>query len=376
MWVRGSAAFWALVLWTGASCAASRLAGGGGYLIASFPSRHEVNYARLPEPLTWRPLVHSGLFEPKALCIDVENSRLFVADPTSERVYWYQLEVLADGRLLTDGRQRIAAHSVIARGLAVDGIGSLYIAGRSVGVPPNLPPMEAVFKQDAIAIATGAFATGSGDTAALPPPPQLWTRMNTGASLALGATSSASSPELFEPSGLALGAFDLFWGNAARGPGTGAVVKASMAPPANRPEDALEALADNVEGVISLVLTPNDVFYGASGGIYGVSQRKAGLGCGAESALCPLVAATPHPTGMVWDGDGTIYVADHGSGGVLSFPSGSKSLHSMRRVGEAGGIFSLALYSGGSGIPSRAHAPLVPLVATLLVFAAALAGAV
>lgn len=378
MWVRGNAAFWALALWAGALRAAARLQGvsdaGGGYLIASFPGRQEVNYARLPEPLTWRPLVQGGIFEPQALCVDVQNSRLFVADPAAERVYWYQLEVLADGRLSTDGRQRIAAHSVTARGLAVDGVGSLYIAGRSVGQPPRIPPMEAVFKQDAIAIATGAFAAGIGDGTALPPPPQLWTRMNTGAPLTWGAKSSASSPELFEPSGLALGAFDLFWGNAVRGPGTGAVVKASVAPPANRPEDALEALADNVDGVSSLVLTPTDVFYGASGGVYGVSQRKANLGCGAENALCPLVIAAQYPTGMVWDGDGTIYVADHGSGSVLSFPSGSRSLHSARHAGEAAGIFGLAIYSGGPGgqpvgSQSGAHAPPVLPLATLLALA-------
>eukprot|EP00438_Fugacium_kawagutii_P027857 Skav222290 [mRNA] locus=scaffold4688:35848:38700:- [translate_table: standard] len=74
------------------------------YLIASFPKDFKINYARLPDP-TWRPLVVRNLTNPSVLAVDEQHKRLFVADQTANKIWWYQLQVVEPSKfLITDGQ--------------------------------------------------------------------------------------------------------------------------------------------------------------------------------------------------------------------------------------------------------------------------------
>merc|ERR1719356_843038 len=169
--------------------------------------------------------------------------------------------------------------------------------------------VRGILKQDAVKLATATA------TQALEPVP-LWTQANT------DPAGDGQSPQLFEPSGVRVDKFSIFWGNYLRGPGTGAVVRSSMAVPATGGQEEVQPLANNVPGtsvVTSLAVTPASVFYSVEGAnltggtIYGVSKGKAGIDCGGDGRLCPQIATLDAPTSMAWDGDATIYVASGGS---------------------------------------------------------------
>mmetsp|Transcript_23668 Transcript_23668/g.74410 ORF Transcript_23668/g.74410 Transcript_23668/m.74410 type:complete len:387 (-) Transcript_23668:184-1344(-) len=310
------------------------------YIIASFPRLRQVNYMRLPDT-TWRPLLPSdALLAPQAICIDRENRRLFVADPSAAAVYWYQLKVLSDKRLITDGWRRLASSSIAAFGLAIDSVGSLYISGRSRG----MVPIDGIFKQDAAILATGTSAA----------PRSLLTRANT----ALGP--NGTNPQLFEPSGLAVDSFNVYWANTARERHASSVMQASisddpvfMSPqatvqsssqaPGSTIHVSLRLLSDSVDSITSVALTEAGILYSARGGVYGVSLSKGDQGCGEERSRCPLVAAVDDPTSVLWDGDGTVYVADRGGGRICSFASGTLAQHPLEGVAEAQGIHGIAL---------------------------------
>lgn len=69
----------------------------------------------------------------------------------------------------------------------------------------------------------------------------------------------------------------------------------------------VRALADNIERVTALALTPTYVFYAGDGNVYGVSRHKASGTCGQNGELCPAVLVQDgeeiKPTAMLWDGD-------------------------------------------------------------------------
>jgi hypothetical protein len=333
------AALWALV-------AQLQFAGvaGNRYLIASFPTLHMVQYAKVDNP-TWLPLINGalGLTTPQALAVDHTNNRLFVYDAAQVCVLFYSLTVLADGRLVTDGHKSVAIGAMTVSGIAIDHVGSLYVSGRSMPMPP-LTPSYGIFKQDAVAIAT--IATG----VAAAPPRQIWSRTNT------ADTSTPDSPQLFEPTGIALDPFNVYWANRGRKSATGSVVKANREPPAVQPEKALHPMSDNVESVNCIVLTPLNVFYGAQGAVYAVPVAKSGGSCGGDGSQCPKVAVAGQldPTGMVWDGDGTIYVADNGRGGIYGLPSGSATAHELELVVAATGVHSIG-YLDSSPSAAQGH---------------------
>mmetsp|Transcript_115682 Transcript_115682/g.338363 ORF Transcript_115682/g.338363 Transcript_115682/m.338363 type:complete len:383 (-) Transcript_115682:22-1170(-) len=302
-----------------------------GYLIASFPGTRQVNYARLPD-CTWLPLVPStGITSPEALAVDAGNRRLFVADPSVGLVYWYHLEVLEDGRLITNGMQRLAASGVSAKGLAVDSVGTLYISGQGRGESCAY----GIFKQDAAAFA-----------AQLPPvPPAIWTPQN--------ANVSGVGVQLVMPGGIAVDPFHVYWGNAVREQNGSSVVQAASSSPnstllqaaaySNAIKASLRQMADNVDEVRGLTLTPQGVLYAAPTGVYGARLNNAGQGCGANSDNCPLIASMQDPTSLVWDGDGSVLVADRGAGRIFSFPSGTIQPHMLAKVVDAPGVFGLAM---------------------------------
>jgi len=123
----------------------------------------------------------------------------------------------------------------------------------------------------------------------------------------------------------------------------GSLVKAAVEPPDVQPELSVQPVADNSDEVRGVVLTPTSVFYTTGEGIFGVSKSKTGAAC--TQATCALVSnALVQPQGMVWDGDGTVYVAeaDIEKGGIYSFPAnGPLGSHHLAKYVDANGVYGL-----------------------------------
>jgi hypothetical protein len=295
------------------------------YLVLSIPKDKQVGYFQVPDTI-FRVLVQGGdqgPASPTAIAIDQENSRLFVSDVPTQKIWWYQLIVLPDGKLVTDGRQHVAVEGVESKWLAVDGVGNLYFSGKPLPPPPLPPVQEGIYKHDAIALATGVAINSK----------EIWARSNSG----------SPNPKVWAPTGLATDNFHLFWANGQNGKSHGSLVKAPATPPDVQPELSVKAIADNSEEVTSVVLTPTTVFYATKDGIYGVAKSKADAAC--TEANCALLSDTlKSPAGMVWDGDGTVYVAeaDHAKGGIYAFPSnGPLGSHHMAKYVDAAGVYDL-----------------------------------
>jgi hypothetical protein len=292
------------------------------YMIASFPELRMIQYVILPD-YVWRPLQNTGLSNPEYIVVDQERNRLYIADTVLLKIVWYQMLTLADKKLISDGRQHVAVGSIKARSLALDLDGNLWFAGESTPLPPT-PSTNAVWKQPLLAIQQ---ATTSGLPA---DPTPVWTR---------DQTQSTVSP-------IVLDAFNIFYGNDQAGTSQGTIVKASKEAPLTDPGSSLTRMADNFDTVYSLVVTPNAVFYGVDGAIYGLPKTKVDSSCGATGDLCQEVTtAVTKPTSMVWNGEGTVYVADNNAGAVYTFASGSVSPHALDKLIDASGVFSLAVYN-------------------------------
>jgi hypothetical protein len=294
------------------------------YLILSVPKDRQVGYFKVPETVFHLLIVggDQGPASPKAIAVDQENNRLFVADVPTQKIYWYQLIVLPDGKLVTDGRQHVAVESVEPKWLAVDGVGNLYFSGKMI-VPPPHQSQEGIYKHDAIALATGVAINSK----------ELWMKSNSG----------APNPRVWAPTGLATDNFHLFWANGVDGKVHGSLVKAAVEPPDVQPELSVQPVADNSDEVRGVVLTPTSVFYTTGDGIFGVSKSKVGAACAEQT--CALVSnALTSSQGMVWDGDGTVYVAeaDVEKGGIYSFPAnGPLGSHHLSKYMDAAGVYDL-----------------------------------
>lgn len=300
------------------------LAGDDGvtdYMISSFPELRCINYVRMPD-LVWRPLVNTGLGNPTSIVVDETRNRLYIADTAQAKIFWYQLIVLPGGQLVSDGRQHVAVQMMVPRQLTLDLEGNLWFSGKSAPVPPAVS-VDGIWKQSLMTIDQSS-STGKPIDAA-----QIWTSMNTGSTV----------------SSLVLDAFNIYYGNDLDGKTKGSIVKASKTVPLSNPSSGLSAMADNADTTYSVAVTPTALFYGADNAIYGVLKTKVGGACGATGDLCQLITdAVKKPTAMIWNGDGTVYVADNGGGAIYAFASGSVSPHALEKVLDAGEVYGLDIY--------------------------------
>lgn len=325
------------------------------YLLASFPKLGEVHFTRLPDA-TWKPLV-SGLKNPTALAVDEKNLRLFVADPATSKVFWFQYQVFPNGNLATDAVKRVAMKNVSASALTVDEVGNLYVAGRLL-VEGAAQTVNGIFKQPAVAIATG--------TSMLSQPARVWTKgdgswVESKLPGAAKASFVASSPAVSQPSALVVDPFFVYWGNSGSVPNASNAVARGLlrlTPPTAenalvaKPPDAPLALADNAQSVTGMTVTPAGIYYATQqeggGAIYGMASSQAPGSCVGDHSKCPLVAKVAGPTALAYDGESTVFVADSASGAVWSFASNVVAPHNLDRVADADGIQAIAIVSSGA----------------------------
>jgi hypothetical protein len=272
------------------------------YLVMTLPSLRQIAYVKLPDP-TLRVLVLSGLVAPKSLAVDNALYRLYVTDSAQQKVFWYQLSIVGD-KLIQNGVQHIALETVETNNIAVDGTGNMYFTGKQLLLPPNTPT-EGVWRNAAINLHTGATKV----------PATIYSGGNTGAPPAFSASSGVATDNLY-----------VYWGNAQGGKTSGTVVRA----PSGGGGTAV-ALTLEEESARNIALTPTYMFYTTETGVYGAKKMKLDSSC-ADGACVKISDKIEDAQGIVWDGDGTIYVADSTAGKVFSFPAGSLEEHTLTEV--------------------------------------------
>lgn len=314
------------------------------YLLMSLPALRQVAYIALPDP-TLRLLITSGLVNPKGLAVDAATNRLFVADPGQlpPKVFWYQLLEIGKGKIMTDGRQHIAADSSETSWVAVDGVGSLYFTGKYI-VPPPMVSSVGLFKRDAIAMVSQGVD-----------PTLVYSTGNTGAPAKYSGAG-----------GLATDNLNVYWANGVQGKTHGSLIKAPAAPPDANVEASVIALAANEDQVNGVCITPQLIFYSTPNGVFGVDKAKVGSACDEKTCVSVSTDQLPDPQGLVWDGDGTVYVADASldGGTVVSFPSGALQAHEMQKLAAAPRVNSVALLQlDPDAVPAKSLACVAAVVA-------------
>jgi len=281
------------------------------FLVMTLPTLRQVAYIKLPDP-TLRVLVLSGLVAPKSLAVDTKMYRLYVTDSAQQKVFWYQLSIIGD-KLIQNGQQHIALEGVETNNIAVDGAGNMYFTGKQLVLPPQ-SPVPGVWRNSNMALYTGATKV----------PSVVYTGANTG-----------SPAKYVAASGVATDNLNVYWGNAQQGQTAGTIVKA---PAGGGTPVALSLEEDSARAI---AITPVSVFYTTNEGVHGVAKSKIDSSC-SENSCVKVSAEVQDPQGIVWDGDGTVYVADAAQGKIFSFPAGSLEEHKLTEVCSATRVHGLA----------------------------------
>jgi len=255
-----------------------------GFLIISTPRSGKIQYVKIPTngDLTGvqpRTLIEEGLMHPQGLAIDHKRKRLFVADPDVQKIYAYQITVNGD-TLSTDGRQTVVSEKAESRWVAVDGLGNVFFSDE---------PKSRIMK-----ITMARILRGNTNAE----------EVYTGQSLS----------QVNRPGGVAVDNFHVFWANKRLGTKSGAVVKGSEVVDTSTPlADNIAVLAANSPKSYGVCLALNNVFFtDATKHTYGV--KKTG------GEVVEVSSVLQNPRGCVWDGDGTVFVADRSQNAVFSFP--------------------------------------------------------
>lgn len=286
-----------------------------GYLIMSAPRNSRIAWIKMPESgsfegLQPQTLIDSGLQHPQGIAIDQKRKRLYVADPDVQKIYSYQL-VASDGVLTTDGRQTVVSQNCESRWVSVDGVGNVFFSDE----PQNL-----IMKLSADKVLRGTAT------------PEVVYNGN-------------SVSQVSKPGGIAVDNFHVYWTNKHFGSQVGSVIRAPEFPESSSatPSGALSVLGKNSVKSYGVCLAMGNVFYTDDHhSIFGV--KKSG------GHVSEVSHALNRPRGCVWDGDGTVFVADRGASAIFSFAGNMHQIgHTeIRKSFEFEDAFGLAVLSSGA----------------------------
>lgn len=311
------------------------------YLIASFPELRQVAYCHLPDNV-WRPLVIGRVEKPTGVAVDGQASRLFVADPPNEVIWWYTLRRRPDGLLETNGQRLAAVEGVVARWITVNTVGDVYFTGRLVN---STEQYDSVFRHDVQKLVRG-ISIG---------PTLVYSRENTG-----------SIARAYAPSGIAVDSLYVYWGNQEEGTTHGSVVKGSgiyggsQLQGATSGEDRrLTLLSNATEEVRGMAATGSHIFYITPTGVYGLLKTPQQPVTDPEFGLMSTGppgsnASNWSPTNIAWDGATTLYLADDQGGEIFTLPAVNTLQHSLAKHSDAPGVHSLAVV-GFTRVPREAR---------------------
>lgn len=357
------------------------------FLIMSAPREAKVCYTAIRDftavPSGFvSPLVDTGLTLPSGLALDKTRGFLYVADPDAGSIYRYKVMVMGE-ELITDGVQLTVVSGREPRWVSVDMYGDLYITDQGSNAVYKLPYVTIQGLEQGTYTAADLRTVSEAEEEALvaaqsarsnlrylaehaPPTPEPEPRP-----IMITLYEASLSPHIARPSGIVANGIHVFWGNEASGTARGSVVEgnvlpvtaATAAPPTNSDATAAvetepasnpsRSLAMNAETVFGVTMTHNAIIYtDRAQYIYGVPLHPGPL-ADTASGVVTFTDGIEAPRGIVWDGDGTVYVADQGGNAIYSFPCGRLAPTSVSRVVDLHNVFGLALFS--SNDPAYVH---------------------
>mmetsp|Transcript_65673 Transcript_65673/g.211916 ORF Transcript_65673/g.211916 Transcript_65673/m.211916 type:complete len:407 (-) Transcript_65673:96-1316(-) len=310
-------------------------------LLVSSPAERKVAYARLAGDEAMggilRPLVDSGLGGPCGLAYDAARSALYVADPPSRRILRYVLRVrrcaghgcILDYGLELEGTELVVLQGVLSAWVAVDSTGSLYWTDQEARSVSRLD--AGVLRR----LVSGSLT--AGDIVAVPQQEleALAAVAAPGGALRAAAEAlyeAAASSQVATPAGVAADGTAVYWANQAQGLQRGSVAAGPAAPP-------LQAVP---------LTNATEAAYGVAGArgavLFTDSERRLSAIGRIDGRVTTLAQGFGAPRGVVWDGDGTAFVADMGGSAIYALPCGSHvGGGRIHRVLDFHGPFGLAL---------------------------------
>jgi len=291
------------------------------FLIVSAPGEGKVSYMRIgaqgerpvqPGHNNMETLIDRGLIHPQGLAVDQKARKLYVADPDSRRIMSYALHM--DKETLHAGSPTVLVDGVEARWIAVDDTGNAFFTNEV---------------RNQIVKVSKAFALRGNATLQV-------------------IYDGASMLEVSAPGGLAIDSFHTFWVNKQLGSQAGSVVRAGRSLAETAATD-VQPLAKNLEKSYGICIAHDNIFFTQpETSVYGVKTQGGSLVSVSDSFT--------HPRGCVFDGDGSVYVADRGANAVFSFAGNMQELSAVQvskvvEFQDAYGIsiFSAAVPRSGSG---------------------------
>lgn len=313
-----------------------------GFLLVSSPSTKHVYYARLltaieqargdvmiPVKLAGSAIATAN--EPRGLAVDSLRGVLYVADSAAGAIV--AMRIYEDGDVLTVLGAKRVVPDVTAHWLALDSLGTLYFTDTTANKISSI-------SAECVSAKLGSLPWTGPETVVL--------------------YDGTNVPKVKMPKGLAVDGFNVFWANGESGTVDGAVVQAPVMPPTDAPETAVNSLTSNVEAAYGVCLTPTRVFFtDASQAIY--STRTKG---GTVSVVSDRLT---QPRGCVYDGDGSVFIADEAGNKVFSFAGSAPNLGSRKLYAALNvqGAFGVAVYSPSAAGRSHVAAMVLLLVASL-----------
>lgn len=331
------------------------------FLLISSPMEKKICYTALEDFKATptgavSPLIDAGLQSPQGIAVDKIGGYLFVADSYAGKIFRYKLVVKED-KLMTTGVQLTVISGKYPRWVAMDINQNLYYSDPENGFVGKLDAgtieriaageikaEELVSRQEKEEEAVKeveAQQTQSAVHAPATPPPEPQPEM-------MMLYQKGANPHVVRPSGVATNGVSVFWGNEASGTSSGSIVAGECDPVAPATATGGEGqssqafsstvLSTNTNKVFGVTMTHNVVVYAdASRSVYGVP-----ISGGPVATFLDQLEA---PRGLVWDGDGTVYVADQAGSVVYSFPSGKLAATKQSRVVVLHDAFGVALVS-------------------------------
>jgi hypothetical protein len=275
-----------------------------------------------------RTLISSGLVFPQGIAVDEYRRRMFVADPNLTGVVMYPLTT--NGDTVTVGTQQTVAKGVQARAVAVDGLGNVVFTDE-----PNNRIMRV----------TEAMIQSGNTTAET---------LYNGKYL----TSVKS------PGGIAADNYFVYWLNKASGLQVGTLLRGLQEPSAVRKLAAaaanassksagavsaaaatgVELIAKNAPKCYGVCIAGGYIFYtDEAANLYGIKRAAT-----SRHTAFTISSKLKAPRGCVYDGSGTVYVADKQQNAVFQFASNMQQLEPnqpLAKAGEMKGAFGLAIYT-------------------------------
>lgn len=336
-----------------------------------------------------------GLRRPDAVAVfhAAAGSVLYVADVQAEKLFAYDLSVSGVIDVLSPlapslrvGAQRVIRQDITGgvKGVAVDGMGNVFFSSANQVSMIRADQLHRGREAPAVVLYQGADATtaaAAAAAAAAPATPALLLQTGRARRLqqpAPAAVAPAADPAAVtaptgspsSPGALVVDNFFVYWVNGAEGTtdGVGTIVKGyerERPHGAGIPSGYPMNLAMNSPTASGICLARDNVFYTVPQAtalpmVYGV-KTNAG-------AIAEITRGVTDPRGCAWDGDGAIYVADHGANAIISMPSAFGSLRTVEqteRIMEVIGPGQLAVYLPSSGAAGSGAALILAVFAVL-----------